>query len=71
MLNQNFVERAMKAWFRAGGEELPSNLSDEVSHDGLRYVVLENVNGVLAVYRITNSEKLRRLRRWPKGLEAA
>lgn len=70
-MEQDLVKRAMKAWFRAGGEDLPSNLSDEVSHNGLRYVVLANVNGTLAVYRITNNEKLRRLKRWPKALEAA
>jgi hypothetical protein len=33
------------------------------------YVVLENVNGVLAVYRVRNDGMLRRMRRWPKAIE--
>jgi hypothetical protein len=34
-------------------------------------VVLENVNGPLAVYRVRNDRTLKRLRRWPKDLVEA
>jgi hypothetical protein len=40
-------------------------------HNGRRYVVLQNVNGVLAVYRVRHDGILKRLRRWPKDIEGA
>lgn len=42
---------------------------DEVHHDGLHYVRLANVNGTLAVYRVSNAGQLRRLKRWPSALD--
>lgn len=64
------VRRAMAAYFRAGNTEQPGESSSEVRDiEGRHYVVLRNVNGVLAVYRLTNQGKLRVLRRWPKEIK--
>ena len=69
-MQDDFIRRAFAAYFRSGGSIQPSNASGIVEINGLNYVVLENVNGVLAVYRIGNNGLLRRLRRWPKEIEA-
>lgn len=37
----------------------------------MKYVVLENVSGILAVYRVRNDGKLKGLRRWPAQLETS
>lgn len=66
---EKYYRRAMAAYFRAGGSAQPSSSSSEWELNGRHYVVLENVNGVLAVYRVKNDGFLRRLRRWPKELE--
>jgi len=63
------VLRAFAAYFRAGNIDQPANTSGIVEHDGKQYVVLENVNGILAVYRIRPDGQLKRLRRWPSALE--
>lgn len=66
------LDRAFSAYFRAGPEgqkAIPSNRSDVYEHKGKQYVVLENVNGILAVYRIRNNGALKQLRRWPTALE--
>ncbi|MGA3799390.1 hypothetical protein ACPCYX_16715 [Pseudomonas fluorescens] len=57
---------------RSGGpvDQPCQYLSDVEEHDGLRYVVLRNVNGLLAVYRITAAGMLRRMKRWPKVISA-
>ena len=65
----DYLTRAFAAYFRSGEREQPSNSSSLVEHMGLRYVVLENENGVLAVYRIRNDGILRRMKRWPKEIE--
>jgi hypothetical protein len=40
-----------------------------VTHAGLQYVILRNVDGVLAVYRVrTDNGLLRRMKRWPAEL---
>ncbi|TCT12676.1 hypothetical protein EDC22_102361 [Tepidamorphus gemmatus] len=62
------TRRAIAAYFRAGGIDQPSNASGIRVANGLRYVHLFNARGTLAVYRILNSGKLRRLRRWPPTL---
>jgi hypothetical protein len=64
----------MAAWFRRCAKEnwrpdQPSNGSGVRSFNGKSYVVLENVNGVLAVYRIKPDGFLKYLHRWPKALE--
>lgn len=69
--NKDIMRRAFAAWFRAGGEDQPmaegSNLE---AHEGRKYAVLRNACGVLAVYRVTIGGQLKRLKRWPKGIEA-
>ncbi len=68
----DLTRRAFVAYFRTGGIDQPSHDSGEVEHKGLRYVVLYNINGVLAVYRVfikAGTDTLRRMRRWPAELE--
>jgi len=70
-INDDLTRRAYAAWFRSGAIDPPSDTSGLVEHDGHRYVVLRNVRGVLAVYRVRNDGVLKRLRRWPDALGAA
>lgn len=63
------VRRAQAAYFRSGGNLQPSAASGVVSVDGLDYVVLRNVGGVLAVYRVRNDGMLKGLKRWPSSLD--
>lgn len=64
------VRRAFAAWYRNEGAQVPSETASGLTtHEGLEYVVLRNVTGVLAVYRVTNKGQLKRLRRWPAALE--
>jgi hypothetical protein len=73
----DLVLRAMRAYRIAEAKESglvvhqqPSNRSRVVEHNGLRYVVLVNVSGVIAVYRVrTDNGLLRRLKRWPVEIE--
>lgn len=65
------TRRAFAAYFRAAGDiaDQPSNDSGITEHGGRTYVVLRNVNGILAVYRVRPSDGvLRRLKRWPAEL---
>lgn len=66
--DSELLRRAMAAWFRSGGTDQPSNDSHVEVLNGLRYVVLVNTNGVLAVYRVKNDGLLRVLTRWPAAL---
>jgi hypothetical protein len=67
----------MAAWYRSGRSEgltdaqitIPANTSYLAELAGKQYVVLENVNGVLAVYRVRNDGILKGLKRWPRELE--
>ncbi len=63
------VRRAMAAYFRSGWIDQPANTSSVRTHNKKEYVVLENVRGVLAVYRIKNDGFLKRLKRWPAEIE--
>ncbi len=65
---QDVTRRAFAAYFQSGGIDKPANSSGVVEYNGKAYVVLENVNGILAVYRIRNDGMLKRLRRWPTDL---
>ena len=71
----DYYNRAMAAYFRAPSLALElrpqpnQTLSGEYEVNGKHYVLLANVNGVLAVYRIKPDGFLRRLRRWPRELE--
>lgn len=73
--DDTLLRRAFAAYFRSAKAEgawspdQPANTSYVTEHDGKRYVVLENVNGVLAVYRVRTSGVLKGLRRWPKAIE--
>jgi site-specific DNA-cytosine methylase len=66
----------MSAYYRSGHREglsdeqitIPANTSHVAEAAGKQYVVLENVNGVLAVYRVRNDGILKGLKRWPQEL---
>jgi len=51
--------------------QYPSNASGIEKHGGKEYVVLRNVNGVLAVYEIRANETIRCVDEdnWPKQLQ--
>ena len=68
----NYGDRALSAYFRVFGSSSgqPSRPAGVVVDDR-QYVVLFNVNGVLAVYRIRNDGALKRLRRYPKAIDEA
>jgi len=69
--NPDLLSRAYAAYSRSGGVDLPSNTSDVIVFGGKTYAVLRNVNGILAIYRLLKSGQLRRLRRYPVGLDRA
>jgi hypothetical protein len=65
--------RAITAYYNArrklgGAIDAPANTSGLREIDGLAYIVLENVNGVLAVFRLRNDGVLKALKRWPEGV---
>jgi hypothetical protein len=63
------VSRAMEAYFRAGhGRQQLVTICRVRALAHNRYVVLSDINGVLAVYRIRGDGILRRMRRWSKEL---
>ncbi len=66
-------QRALSAYNRAASRSIGSVLQpgavETVEHDGLQYIRLTNINGVLAVYsvRTVNVEPvLKGLKHWPK-----
>ena len=69
--DDDLKRRALAAWFRTTEPDgalhidQPTGGGDVVEHDGKLYVVLSNVRGTLAVYRVRTSGQLKRLRRWP------
>jgi hypothetical protein len=70
----NPVTRAFAAYFRMCSREgfipdQPANTSGIAEYTGKSYVVLHNVNGILAVYRILNNGALKALKRWPAALQ--
>jgi hypothetical protein len=72
--NEPLINRAFAAHFRSAARQdviadQPANTSYLAELDGKQYVVLENVNGVMRVYRVRNDGILKELRRWPKELE--
>lgn len=77
MKGNDLHSRAMAAYFRSasaagGAADQPGQIED-VTVNGLRYIVLANGKGILAVYRvrIVNDEPmLKGLKRWPKDLDA-
>ena len=67
--DEDYLRRGIAAWFRGGGYDQPANDSGVEDCNGKSYVVLRNVNGTLAVYRIRNEGILKRLKRWPEEIE--
>ncbi len=75
--NDPLIRRAFAAYYRSGHSDgltdteitIPSNSSYLCEFDGKQYVVLNNINGVLAVYRVRNNGVLKGLRRWPAEIE--
>jgi hypothetical protein len=68
--DDEYLKRAVVAWYRSGrAQPWPANDSGTETFGGKDYVVLRNVNGVLAVYRIRNQGMLKRLKRWPQEIE--
>ena len=66
--DEQYIRRAIAAWFRNGGFDQPST-SEVVKHAGKFYVVLRNSGGVMASYRIRNDEVLKRMKRYPKEIK--
>lgn len=72
----SLTQRALAAYFRgaSGASINQPGQTVAVEHDGKWYIVLSNVNGALAVYRIreVNGEPvLKGLKRWPKEVTEA
>ena len=72
---KSLEQRAMAAYFRSwngdGALNQPS-VPQIHEHKGLRYVVLSNVSGTLAVYRVrtvNGGAMLKGLKRWPAELD--
>lgn len=65
----NPVERAMRNYLDSGTHDQPNSFSGVIKHRGKDYVVLRNQRGTLAVYLITNSNRLRKLDAWPRALD--
>jgi hypothetical protein len=68
--NDDVTRRAFAAYFRSGGTDQPANDSGVEKVNGKFYVVLSNVRGILAVYRVSNNGSLKRLKRHPKALNS-
>jgi hypothetical protein len=62
--------RAFAAYFRSAGPmaSQPVDVPDGWTVKGKSYIVLHNVAGMLAVYRIKTDGFLKRLRRIPKAI---
>ena len=65
---RDLARRALAAYFRSGGTAQPMGGGDVTEYDGKLYVLLTNVRGTLAVYRVRNDGMLKRLRRPPRNL---
>lgn len=66
------MRKAFAAYFRGGNTDQPGAAASGVELvGGLRYAVLRNVRGVLAVYRVRNDGMLKGLKRWPAELDGA
>ncbi len=66
---EDLRRRAFSAYFRTGAVNQPSGSSGVVIVQGLKYVHLHNGGGTLAVYRVDTVGRLKRLKRWPKGID--
>lgn len=71
LLNRAISAAAREA-AKAGGVLMqPASGSGVQEVNGKRYVVLRNVGGILAVYRVRTDGILKGMKRWPKELEQA
>jgi hypothetical protein len=69
VVNENDLSRrALAAYFRSGSTAQPTGGVVVQEYDGKLYVVLSNVRGTLAVYRVRNDGMLKGLRRPPREL---
>lgn len=66
-LPSDLGRRALAAWFRSGGTDQPREPEGR-RVDGKEYVVLANVRGILACYRVRNDGKLKSLARMPRAI---
>lgn len=66
---EGLVSRAVRAYSRRFGTDAiqPANTSQVMDHGGKNYVVLRNCNGILALYQITASDRLRYVDEVPEG----
>lgn len=62
------VERARIAFAKSGAADQPGEESDVVELNSVAYVVLRNVNGILAVYD-WDGAALTRAKTWPPELD--
>ena len=68
--DNDFVTRALAAYFRSGGTPPPTSEACNVTaHEDRRYVVLRGASSIVAVYRIRNDGMLKRLTRWPDAID--
>lgn len=65
------TQRAIKSHTgKLGAQQPAADLSGPATAGGLDYIVLRNLGGVLAVYRVLPiSRTLKLLKRWPKAVE--
>lgn len=70
-MTDQLTQRAIKAHTgKLGAQQPAAALSGPATHGGHDYIVLRNLGGVLAVYRVLPvSRSLKRLKRWPKVVE--
>jgi hypothetical protein len=73
--NHDLIYRARRAWFRTQAianavYQDPGNESDVYEHDGVLYVVLQNINGILAVYQLSGT-RVRKVDSWPDAVQVA
>lgn len=68
MSGKILIQRAIKAYLKAGGPDQPGKGSEEMAIDGVIHVVLRNKQGVLAVYQLDSKGILRRLADTPDGI---
>jgi hypothetical protein len=74
MSSTDLIRRAYAAYFRRNGSRatVPSSTDSAVEEvDGKSYVVLRNLSGTLAVYRVKVDGQLKFLVRWPSELDPA
>jgi hypothetical protein len=68
----SYEKRALAAYYTAAakqiGQPIQPGSAEIEKHGDFEYVVLRNVTGVLAVYRITTQATLKAMKRWPKTI---